>query len=160
MEILQGNYNYKGLYIQYLDDNHLDIFHLTYAEFIFQCFYQVKHMKTYEDAEDETRLMIFLENRLKIAEHNRKFELGQVTYSMAMNQFGDLVKTHITCIFYFNPSINETFFKYILQNADLRKTRLLRKILILDYDPIWKITFYILDRGRIWKDSERIRDKQ
>lgn len=58
---------------------------------------QVKYDKHYEGDENTLRLIKFLENREKIAEHNRKFESGQVTYSMAINQYGDLVSTYKQC---------------------------------------------------------------
>jgi hypothetical protein len=32
-----------------------------------------------------------MENRHKIARHNARFQKGEVTYSMEMNHFGDLV---------------------------------------------------------------------
>lgn len=56
-------------------------------------FQQIQHGKNYESNEDEARLLVFLENRKKIVDHNRRFEMGLVTYTMAMNQFGDMVRT-------------------------------------------------------------------
>lgn len=36
-------------------------------------------------------MTIYLQNRDMIAAHNARFEKGEVSYSMKMNQFGDMV---------------------------------------------------------------------
>merc|ERR1712121_587577 len=49
------------------------------------------HQKTYEsETEDFLRKEIFLNNVQKIEEHNRKFEAGEVSYQLGVNQFTDL----------------------------------------------------------------------
>jgi cathepsin L len=51
------------------------------------------HKKSYSSPIEEIRRqLIFKDNVAKIAEHNAKFEKGEVTYSKAMNQFGDMSK--------------------------------------------------------------------
>lgn len=46
------------------------------------------------DTEEYYRLKIYMENRLKIARHNEKYAKSQVSYKLAMNEFGDLVSVH------------------------------------------------------------------
>lgn len=43
------------------------------------------------ETEEVFRLKIYMENRHKIAKHNEKYARGEVPYSMAMNEFGDMV---------------------------------------------------------------------
>lgn len=53
---------------------------------------QKEHEKCYKDDEEESfRKSVFLENKRKIDKHNELYENGEVTYSMKMNRFGDLV---------------------------------------------------------------------
>lgn len=40
--------------------------------------------------EEQTRMKIFLQNKLEIDEHNLKFELGEVTYTMKLHEDSDL----------------------------------------------------------------------
>nr|AAO60046.1 midgut cysteine proteinase 3 [Rhipicephalus appendiculatus] len=50
------------------------------------------HGKEYDsDTEEYYRLKIYMENRLKIARHNEKYAKSQVSYKLAMNEFGDLL---------------------------------------------------------------------
>ncbi|KAH8236958.1 hypothetical protein KR038_001106, partial [Drosophila bunnanda] len=56
-----------------------------------------EHGKTYQDAEIERlRYMIFNENRNRIAEHNRRFANGEVSYKMAINEYSDLMSHEFT----------------------------------------------------------------
>jgi len=48
------------------------------------------HGKTYTVAEEIIRLEIFLKNVEKIAEHNLRYEKGEVSHYLRMNQYGDL----------------------------------------------------------------------
>jgi len=48
------------------------------------------HGKNYTVVEDIIRLEIFLKNVEKIAEHNLRYEKGEVSYFLGMNQYGDL----------------------------------------------------------------------
>ncbi|XP_014292125.1 cathepsin L [Halyomorpha halys] len=53
--------------------------------------FKAQHKKHYLSAsEEKNRLSIFTENMKQIEEHNAKFAKGEVTYSLTMNQFGDL----------------------------------------------------------------------
>ncbi|XP_055296468.1 procathepsin L-like [Sitodiplosis mosellana] len=53
--------------------------------------YKVKHSKSYaNDEEHDLRMNIFLQHRKKIAEHNKRFDEGLVTYEMGLNGFSDM----------------------------------------------------------------------
>ncbi|KAH8236959.1 hypothetical protein KR038_001109, partial [Drosophila bunnanda] len=53
--------------------------------------------KSYKNAaEAELRYKIFNENRIKIAEHNRRFANGEVSYKMAINEYSDLTSQEFT----------------------------------------------------------------
>nr|XP_015836649.1 PREDICTED: uncharacterized protein LOC103313498 [Tribolium castaneum] len=53
--------------------------------------FKTKYGKTYADANEENfRKQLFAKNLEKIEEHNKKYEQGQVTYTMGVNQFSDL----------------------------------------------------------------------
>jgi len=50
------------------------------------------HAKNYSGpVEDKFRLKIFMENKAKIAKHNALFHEGRKSYSLKMNNFGDLL---------------------------------------------------------------------
>ncbi|KAL1494750.1 hypothetical protein ABEB36_010298 [Hypothenemus hampei] len=49
------------------------------------------HNKLYQSSEEEAyRFGIFKNNLEKIREHNEKYERGETTYKMGINQFSDL----------------------------------------------------------------------
>lgn len=76
-----------------------------YYEYIFVFCEQIKYRKTYTDQyEDNTRLMLYMKNRKMIAEHNRQFELGLSPFSLAINQFGDMVSIPSPLLFSFMDS--------------------------------------------------------
>lgn len=50
------------------------------------------HSKSYTEFEEKFRQKVYLENRHKIARHNARFQKGEVSFTMEMNHFGDLVK--------------------------------------------------------------------
>lgn len=50
---------------------------------------QTEHKKSYDAEEDRERFEIFKANVKRIVEHNEKFERGEVTYTMGINQFAD-----------------------------------------------------------------------
>jgi len=57
-------------------------------------FLKIKFKKIYEDIKEETfRKKVYLDNKLKIARHNKLYESGEETYALEMNHFGDLVST-------------------------------------------------------------------
>ena len=53
---------------------------------------QSTHGKSYSLSEEQHRMQIFSKNREEIANHNTRFVKGEVTYSMGLNQFSDLVR--------------------------------------------------------------------
>ena len=56
---------------------------------------QSLHGKSYDATEEKLRMQIFSANMDKISRHNARYMKGEVTYSMGMNQFGDLVSHFI-----------------------------------------------------------------
>ncbi|XP_037578748.1 cathepsin L-like isoform X2 [Dermacentor silvarum] len=53
--------------------------------------FKVKYGKYYSSQlEDETRKLQFLQNRLEIAEHNKRYARGEVTYTRIVNKFADM----------------------------------------------------------------------
>lgn len=54
---------------------------------------KIQFKKVYEDIKEEGfRKKVYLDNKLKIARHNKLYESGEETYSLEMNHFGDLVR--------------------------------------------------------------------
>ena len=59
--------------------------------------WKVTHEKTYQSPlEEKFRLKVYMENRAKIAKHNRLAELGKHGYTLKMNHFGDLLGHEFT----------------------------------------------------------------
>jgi cathepsin L len=59
--------------------------------------FKVKHGKSYTDKSEENfRLKVFMENKHLIAKHNQKASNGLKSYSLEMNQFGDLLHHEFT----------------------------------------------------------------
>ncbi|XP_047530882.1 cathepsin L-like [Vanessa atalanta] len=51
-----------------------------------------KHQKSYEnETEEQFRMKIYAQNKLKMEEHNRRFESGQVTYRVGVNKYADMM---------------------------------------------------------------------
>ncbi|KAB7501365.1 hypothetical protein Anas_11480 [Armadillidium nasatum] len=50
-----------------------------------------KFEKNYSPEEDARHYKIFKEQKKIIEEHNKKFEEGKVTYTMAINKFADMI---------------------------------------------------------------------
>lgn len=68
--------------------NKINILFLNSTYFVFG---QAKHGKNYESQEEEKKRYGFFQDNLKvIEEHNKKFDAGEFTYSMGINQFTDL----------------------------------------------------------------------
>ncbi|XP_014614002.1 PREDICTED: cathepsin L [Polistes canadensis] len=70
--------------------------------------FKLEHKKNYEtNSEEKVRMKIFMDNKHKIALHNRKFELGEVTYKLKINKFGDMLHyEYMESLNGFNKSIN------------------------------------------------------
>ena len=54
-------------------------------------------------------MKVYMVNRHKVARHNILYEKGEKSYSLAVNQFGDLVH-HILCIFVQNIYNNFVYY--------------------------------------------------
>ncbi|CAG9822448.1 unnamed protein product [Phaedon cochleariae] len=52
--------------------------------------FKMKHGKSYDPKEEAHRYSIFQSNMLTIANHNRKYENGESTFEMGINNFADL----------------------------------------------------------------------
>ncbi|XP_020815051.1 cathepsin L-like [Drosophila serrata] len=70
--------------------------------------------KTYKDAtEEELRYKIFNKNRIEIAEHNRRYANGEVSFKMAVNEYSDLTSKEfsdmMTGLRYIDLSFSSTF---------------------------------------------------
>merc|ERR1712071_281843 len=57
------------------------------------------HGKSYSESENEFRMRVFLDNRDKVAAHNALFAKGEVTFTLAMNKFGDLLSHEFAALF-------------------------------------------------------------
>ncbi|XP_043289664.1 cathepsin L-like [Venturia canescens] len=67
-----------------------------------------QHQKNYDThAEKQSRMEIFMENKRKIVEHNRKYEAGQFSYKLAVNEFADM--DHEKFVLLMNGLKNESF---------------------------------------------------
>ncbi|XP_077294452.1 cathepsin L [Arctopsyche grandis] len=54
--------------------------------------FKLTHAKKYEsETEEKFRMKIFMENKHKIAKHNRMFELGKATFKQRLNKYGDML---------------------------------------------------------------------
>lgn len=55
--------------------------------------FKTKFEKTYADQDEEQkRKVVYFENVKSIEEHNKKYDQGEVTWTMGVNQFSDLTK--------------------------------------------------------------------
>lgn len=53
---------------------------------------QLEHSKQYKsDTEERFRMKIFMENKNKIAQHNQRYQKGEVSYKLGLNKYGDLL---------------------------------------------------------------------
>ncbi|XP_066909595.1 digestive cysteine proteinase 1 [Halyomorpha halys] len=58
--------------------------------------YKVQFSKSYSDpSEDQMRKEIFLRNKNFVEEHNKKHEVGLVTYSVGLNNFSDMTEDEL-----------------------------------------------------------------
>ena len=54
--------------------------------------YKILHSRLYDDVDDDLRFNIWMNNLNFINEHNKKYENGLVSFSLKMNEFGDMTK--------------------------------------------------------------------
>lgn len=53
--------------------------------------FKIEHEKVFDDKSDEQfKYQVWLANKEFIDEHNKRYEDGEVSYTMAMNEFSDL----------------------------------------------------------------------
>merc|ERR1712071_573653 len=67
------------------------------------------HGKSYSESENEFRMRVFFDNRDKVAAHNALFAKGEVTFTLAMNKFGDLLSQEFAALFNGYSSQPENF---------------------------------------------------
>ncbi|XP_015379675.1 PREDICTED: cathepsin L1 [Diuraphis noxia] len=69
--------------------------------------FKIQFKKLYDDVKEETfRKKVYLDNKLKIARHNKLYESGEETYALEMNDFGDLMQHEYTKMMNgFKPSL-------------------------------------------------------
>lgn len=66
--------------------------------------YKIKFNKEYKDQEEEQkRRNLYMENKVRIEEHNKRFAAGEVTYSMGVNAFADKAPGETPCGGRFTP---------------------------------------------------------
>ncbi|OQV18141.1 hypothetical protein BV898_07729 [Hypsibius exemplaris] len=55
--------------------------------------YKTEHGKSYDRAEELTRRTVWEQNLKKIQHHNIRASLGEHTYTLGMNKYGDMTTT-------------------------------------------------------------------
>nr|AJF94913.1 cathepsin L4 [Nephilengys cruentata] len=71
--------------------------------------FKLEFSKIYEEIEDTFRMKVFMENKHKIAQHNKLFLTGHKSYSLSMNKFGDLLHHEfISAVNGFKRNYNES----------------------------------------------------
>lgn len=70
--------------------------------------FKITHKKAYESkVEENFRMKIFMENKRRIAVHNRNYELKKVSYKLGMNKYGDMLHHEfISTLNGFNKSVS------------------------------------------------------
>ncbi|KAK7605322.1 hypothetical protein V9T40_007180 [Parthenolecanium corni] len=59
--------------------------------------FKVKFNKTYENAiEENFRMKIFMDNKYRINKHNKRYEREEVSFTLKMNRFGDMLQHEIS----------------------------------------------------------------
>ncbi|VEN50184.1 unnamed protein product [Callosobruchus maculatus] len=72
--------------------------------------FKIEHGKTYKTlSEEQKRFSIFKSNLRDIEEHNERYERGEVSYMMKINQFGDMTKEEFKATLTLQvPKLDET----------------------------------------------------
>ncbi|MCE2196848.1 hypothetical protein GQ599_09965, partial [Streptococcus thermophilus] len=61
--------------------------------------FKAQYGRKYVDLEEELfRKQLFTENQQKIEEFNKRFENGEVTFTVKMNQFGDMTTQEFNAV--------------------------------------------------------------
>ncbi|KAL0127154.1 hypothetical protein PUN28_005438 [Cardiocondyla obscurior] len=70
--------------------------------------FKTHHKKIYKSSVEEGyRMKIFLDNKRKISEHNRKYETKEVSYKLGINKYGDMLHHEfINTLNGFNKSVS------------------------------------------------------
>lgn len=88
---------------------------ITYKDVVFEEWqaYKNKHGKNYNDKSEENfRMKVFMENKHFIAKHNQRAANGMKGYTLAMNEYGDLLHHEFIALMngYKRNLKNETLF--------------------------------------------------
>lgn len=73
--------------------------------------FKLEHGKEYSNkVEDRFRMKIFLNNKLKVLEHNKLYAQNQTSFKLKLNQFGDMLREEIvsTMTGFHKVNINDT----------------------------------------------------
>ncbi|XP_068227152.1 cathepsin L-like [Palaemon carinicauda] len=72
--------------------------------------FKIQHNKSYGGiVEEQFRMKMFLENKLKVIEHNKLFAQNKTSYSMKINHMSDMLPEEIVETMYgLRPEMNET----------------------------------------------------
>ncbi|EDW04387.1 protein CTLA-2-beta [Drosophila grimshawi] len=54
--------------------------------------YKTEHKKSYDKDEDQIRRSLYEKAKAKVEEHNKKYESGEVTWTMGINHMSDFTK--------------------------------------------------------------------
>lgn len=58
---------------------------------------QLKFHKSYHnEQEEQVRLQIYLEKKQFVEEHNQRFQKGEVSFKLGINQFSDMLAHEVT----------------------------------------------------------------
>ncbi|XP_067004458.2 cathepsin L [Anabrus simplex] len=100
---------------------------LSFSELVRQEWntYKLEHGKRYSNPrEEQLRMEIFMENKMKIAKHNEKFEKGEVSYKMGLNQYGDMTHKEFVSMM---TSPDRRLFKDELKEQRLRAEKFISR---------------------------------
>lgn len=54
--------------------------------------FKLEHRKNYKsETEENFRMKIFMENKIKVAKHNQRYEKGLVSYKLGLNKYADML---------------------------------------------------------------------
>lgn len=89
--------------------------HLQHEWNMFELMYKKKYERL---GEGKFRLKIFSENLKKISKHNAKYERGEVSFKLGMNQFGDMMMAEFSdTVLGYNHTRNENMYNHYVNNG-------------------------------------------